>query len=931
MDNDKYRVLILDDDFELGELLKEFLQNTDRCNVTFVTREEEFWRCLGQESFDILFLDYKLAETNGLEILSQLGQRGINIPTVMMTGEGSENVAARAIQYGALDYLVKGEYSFSALPPLIQKAVRLREMQRAMQQYLEQIRYQATLLNNMRDAVVVWDLDGKITYWNTAAENLYGYLSSDRLDKSVFEVYFNYFDPPVEIPSSEQPEHYQLEHRYQLQDGNSIWISSHITPLTREENQQPFGFMDVARDITPRKEEQEALVQSEHFIQRILDTSPNIIYIFNLITQTIRYINPEVKLMLGYQVDQCLNMVYSSFVSHLHPKDHTGMEDHLQSLQFLADGEVAENIYRLKSLDGSWHWLNSRETVFSRGEDQQPVEIIGVIQDITASKKAEEKLQQRLNSEKLLASISNNFLNLSHPETDQGIRDAMLQMSEFINVSFGMILLLEENRLVHYHLYHPSVEGNSKHAIPDVDLSHLEVPWLLERLRRKEILMVNFPGELPDEATGERDLLSRLGIGPSIFVPMVFNNSLNGMILFGANHAEYTWSDDYVYMLQTFAEMVTNTIIQKQVDQALRKSEARYRAIVEDHQTEMICRFLPDTTLTFVNEAYCRYYGKERSQLIGTSFLDPVLESDHQQVQSALASLSTENAVRVFEHRACKGENVTRWQEWTSRAIFDLHNDFIEYQAVGRDITQRKEMEDQIKIAQTRLTQAARLASIGELASGVAHQISNPLTTIIADAQILLRRLELNHPGRESADAIVKAGWRTQQVINELMKFSQPSQKQPEPVSVNETIDNALLLASAHLQASGFKLSIDLAPDLPSIMGNPRQLTDLWVSLLLLARSASEEGKHHVIRIRTRKLKDNAVQVEVSDDGKPIPREQFDKIFEPQLIPTGSSRGTGMELSICREIARQNRGEISISGNGNETTFRIIFATEGKL
>ena len=139
------------------------------------------------------------------------------------------------------------------------------------------------------------------------------------------------------------------------------------------------------------------------------------------------------------------------------------------------------------------------------------------------------------------------------------------------------------------------------------------------------------------------------------------------------------------------------------------------------------------------------------------------------------------------------------------------------------------------------------------------------------------------------------------------------------------------VLASAHLQASGFKLAADLAPDIPTIMGNPRQLTDLWVSLLLLARSASEDGQHHVVRIRTRKTNASHVQVDVSDDGKPIPREQFDKIFEPQLIPTGAGRGTGMELSICREIVRQNRGEISILGNGSETTFRIVFTTEESL
>src|SRR5512133_3311246 len=226
MSDEKYRVLILDDDYELGILLKEYLQNTKTCLVTYVTTESDFWECLGRETFDILFLDYKLAETTGLDILGQMGQAGITIPTVMMTGEGNENIAARAIQSGALDYLVKGECSFTALPPLIQKAVRLREMQRAMQQYLEQIRYQANLLDNMRDAVVVWGMDGVITYWNASAEQLYGAPASERLGRQVSEVYFPNFDPPIPVAELNQNRSIQIEPRFKLPNNGKIWISA---------------------------------------------------------------------------------------------------------------------------------------------------------------------------------------------------------------------------------------------------------------------------------------------------------------------------------------------------------------------------------------------------------------------------------------------------------------------------------------------------------------------------------------------------------------------------------------------------------------------------------------------------------------------------------------------------------------------------------
>lgn len=940
MNNEKYRVLILDDDYEIGELLKEFLQNTSKCAVTYINSEPDLWDHLAQDSYDILFLDYKLPEANGLDILSQMGQRGYNIPTVMMTGEGSENVAAKSIQYGALDYLVKGEYSFTSLPPLIQKAVRLREMQKAMQQYLDQIRYQATLLNNMRDAVVVWDLDGKISYWNSAAERLYSRTAAERLGKSVYEVYFTCFDPPIELPDLFQTDNYSVEHRYLLPDQTTLWVSSHITSLTSEGEQgavftaqpaemKPFGFMSVARDITPRKQEQEELVKSQHFIQRILDTSPNIIYILNLNSRRISYINPEVKAILGYPVEDFLNLSYETLEGQVHPDDLRKLEEHLQSLTTLGEGEVTELEYRFRSSRNEWRWLKTRETVFSRDDSATPTEVIGVIQDITANKLAEGKLQQRLNSEKLLSRISNHFLNQAKQGTDQAIRDAMLLVSKFVQVDLSMVILFNEGRMAPYHFCRVKPNHAAREVLTEGDFSGLEIPWLLSKLKRQEIVVVNHVEQLPESPYGEREMFQQMKMASAIFIPMVYNKNLYGILMLGTAQAGFRWNQDHVYMLQTFAEMITNAMVQKQVDQALRKSEARYRAIVEDHQTEMICRFLPNTTLTFVNEAYCRYYKKDRSQLIGTSFLNPTLDEDRDTIRTLLGKLSIQNPVSAFEQRVKLQGGEIRWLEWTSRAIFDQHTDFIEFQAVGRDITERKEMEEQIKTAQTRLTQAARLASIGELASGVAHQISNPLTTIIADAQILTHQLEPKHPGRESVEAIVKAGWRAQQVINELMKFSQPAHNSQETVSINETIENALLLAEAHIQASGIKLVTDLSPELPLMTANPRQLSDLWVNLLLLARSASDDGERHTIRIRSREI-NNSIQVEISDDGRPIPKELFEKIFEPQLIPTGSGRGTGMELSICREIVRQNRGQISVSGNGSETIFRISFSLEGK-
>jgi diguanylate cyclase (GGDEF)-like protein/PAS domain S-box-containing protein len=133
----------------------------------------------------------------------------------------------------------------------------------------------------------------------------------------------------------------------------------------------------------------------------------------------------------------------------------------------------------------------------------------------------------------------------------------------------------------------------------------------------------------------------------------------------------------------------------QQIERALRESEARYRAIIED-QTELICRFLPDGTLTFVNDAYCRYFHKDKSELIDRTFLAFIPEEDRAMVARTIASISPKQPIITYEHRVLSGETI-RWHQWTDRAIFDARGKIVEYQAVGRDITSLKIAEAEIR------------------------------------------------------------------------------------------------------------------------------------------------------------------------------------------------------------------------------------------
>jgi len=165
-------------------------------------------------------------------------------------------------------------------------------------------------------------------------------------------------------------------------------------------------------------------------------------------------------------------------------------------------------------------------------------------------------------------------------------------------------------------------------------------------------------------------------------------------------------AQDYLVKWDLSAPLIVRSIRyaieRKQSEERLRLNEARYRAVVQD-QTELICRFRPDGRLTFVNDAYGRYFNKTREELLGQSFLPLIPAEDQAVIQKQQAALRPDHPIVVYEHRVMKPDGRLAWQQWTDRAIFDENGLLIELQAVGRDITERKLAEDALKKAHDQL------------------------------------------------------------------------------------------------------------------------------------------------------------------------------------------------------------------------------------
>lgn len=184
-------------------------------------------------------------------------------------------------------------------------------------------------------------------------------------------------------------------------------------------------------------------------------------------------------------------------------------------------------------------------------------------------------------------------------------------------------------------------------------------------------------------------------------VPLLFQGSVLGVmnVRVGSDQPRRGREETF---LRAIANALSSIIIRKDLESRMTESEARYRAIVEV-QTELVSRFTPDGRLTFVNDAYCRYFGESRKQLIGQSFWHHMSNDDAESLRNYMNRFSPASPVNVIEHRVTTLSGEERWQQWTDRALFNSEGEVVEFQAVGRDITRRKTVEVALRESEERL------------------------------------------------------------------------------------------------------------------------------------------------------------------------------------------------------------------------------------
>jgi PAS domain S-box-containing protein len=293
--------------------------------------------------------------------------------------------------------------------------------------------------------------------------------------------------------------------------------------------------------------------------------------------------------------------------------------------------------------------------------------------------------------------------------------------------------------------------------------------------------------------------------------------------------------------------------------------------------------------------------------------LDPERFVDEEARQEFLGRLKQDGQVQAYLMRLRRMDASAIWVEITARSDRLQSGRGHRIEAVMRDVTERKRLQDQTRDVYQQLLQAEKLASLGQTMSGVAHELNNPLATILACAERLAAR-DLDERTRRDLDAIHNAAERAARIVRNLQTFARKRHTTRTTVDLNQVVKDTLALRAHEQRVANVRIVDGLAAGLPPVFADPHQIQQILLNLIINAEQAmlASHGRG-TLTLRTWQDPDrDAVLLEVSDDGPGVPEDLQAKVFDPFFTTKSVGKGTGLGLTVAYAIAQEHGGRLTL-------------------
>lgn len=557
------------------------------------------------------------------------------------------------------------------------------------------------------------------------------------------------------------------------------------------------------------------------------------------------------------------------------------------------------------------------QSVFSVKVFPLPDSCVGVVfENITERKRIEEALRSREDILEVVALAAEQFLKT--PAWEQTIQDVLARLGKTMKVSRVYIF---ENHIGNdgAQLTSQRHEWAATGVAPQIAAPELQnVDWLASGFGRwVETLSKGQPltGHVREFPEREREVLNPQDVKSMAVVPVFVGQQWWGFIGFDDCGNEREWSIAEVDALKVAAGTLGAAIQRNQSEDKLRESESRFRELSQQFHT--LLEAITDPLTLLSPDLRVLWGNRSAVALTGGRVADISGQHCHSLWHNSPTPCEGCPVVKSFQTGK---EEIFRMESragrlWDLRAfpVMDERGEVNSVLSVASDVTEKINLEVEAR-------RVAHLASLGELAAGVAHEINNPINGIINYAQILANKSKPESRENEIAGGIIKEGDRIAGIVKSLLSFARAGKAEKNPVSISEILIDSLALTAAQMRKDGITLQTDIPPDLPGTLAHPQQIQQVFLNIINNARYALNQKYQGVHKEKLLKIQGERVTIDnrpliriiFYDQGIGIPGDILDKVMNPFFSTKPRGKGTGLGLSISHGIIADHGGKLSV-------------------
>ena len=690
----------------------------------------------------------------------------------------------------------------------------------------------------------------------------------------------------------------------------------------------------LAEEIDERSEIEAALRDSKERYALIFEGTQEGILLVNENFQIVQF-NTRFAQMFGYSPGQLRRL---DPVSLIHSEDRAEVVDkHRRRMAGEAVGRTVE--FRMFHRNGDERWVLGSFDLIKRADEILCTHVI--LNDITQRKQAQEALLFRLQLESIISVTSSNFISSSNEQLDENIVHALKALGEFTGADRAYIFSFQVRdgdfeHIANTHEWCADGAISQIQNLQDVPVS--DYPETFEMLLNRQVYAVSSVQALDDADPAKAGFHAR-DIRSVYVVPMVFEDNTVGCLGLDFTRAETAISDDILVLLRTIGEIIAGAQSRKETMAALRENEEKYRNILKSI-VEGYYEFDLKGRLQFFNDRVPEILGYKPEDLQDIHVSKLYEKSTLGFVYSIYKRVADSGEpFSAVELPLLRADGSIVYIEASGALVRDRHGNATGFRGIFRDVTERRQAEEERRQLEGQMQHAQKLESLGVLAGGIAHDFNNLLMGVLANASLASQDLDETSTTGRCVRQIELSAQRAADLANQMLTYSGKGTFTVKPLDISALVEEmAHLLEVSTSKKARFVYMFDR--NLPAIEGDATQLRQVVMNLITNASDAlgdepgiievqtgsieADEAEFEDAYFNYAPLQDRYVFLEVRDTGCGMDAATKERIFDPFF--TSKFTGRGLGLAAVMGIIRGHSGAVRVDSEpGKGTTFRVYF------